>query len=271
MRDPLVSALVATSNRAPMLGDALDSIDAQTYRPLEVVIVDDGSDDDTPGVIETFTAATDCSVTTLRNATPSGGPARPYQQAFDAAEGDYIALLQDDDHWYSEKIERQVRAFERASPSIGLVYTGKRRVYRRALAAAEDSRLPLDTDTVGETVTPTWGDDIDADDVYLRCAIPSPSAVLIDADYIAAIGGWDPSLPVHDDWDLWIRLLDVCEFMSIDAALIVQGIHDGQLFRDADLMDRYRERFLDKHEHRFRERGLYDRAWERHADIMARR
>jgi glycosyltransferase involved in cell wall biosynthesis len=110
---PLVSTIVAVRNGAPLLADALRSIEAQTYRPIEVVVIDGHSTDRTAEIAASFPS--------VRYHLQDGlGVADAYNQGVRAARGTFIAFLSHDDVWLPDKIERQV-AFLREHPGVDYV------------------------------------------------------------------------------------------------------------------------------------------------------
>src|SRR5690349_10342119 len=101
MSQPPVSVVVPTHNRARTLGRTIESVLAQTYPSVELVIVDDGSSDDTGEVIARGWGA-DARVRYLKK--PNGGPASARNFGFRAARGEYVALLDSDDTWHPWKL-----------------------------------------------------------------------------------------------------------------------------------------------------------------------
>jgi glycosyltransferase involved in cell wall biosynthesis len=106
MEQPLISCIVPVFNGERYLREALDSILAQTYRPLEIVIADDGSTDGTAAVVATFGD----QVRYIRQANQSPSSAR--NLGIRVASGDFIAFLDADDLWHPEKLERQLARFK---------------------------------------------------------------------------------------------------------------------------------------------------------------
>jgi len=102
---PLVSCIIPVFNGARFLADAVDSVERQTYAPIEIIIVDDGSTDDTPGVIDAFGER----VRAIRQ--DNSGPSAARNRGILAARGEFIAFLDSDDVWVPEKVERQVACF----------------------------------------------------------------------------------------------------------------------------------------------------------------
>lgn len=116
---PKVSVLVPTYNRAHLLDRCLNSILFQTYQNFEIIVVDDGSTDNTKEIINRFK---DQSIRYFRHKQNRGeGAAR--NTGLKEARGDYIAFLDSDDEWLPEKLEKQMKIFERLSEKVGIVYT----------------------------------------------------------------------------------------------------------------------------------------------------
>ena len=123
---PKVSVVIPTHNRASMLQRAVDSVLAQTFTDFELLIVDDGSADETPDVVAGLLDQPHTAVSPLSD---------PWEQprlatlAFPTREGEYIAFLDDDDEYLPTKIEEQVQVLDAASPEVGnglcLVHTGR--------------------------------------------------------------------------------------------------------------------------------------------------
>jgi glycosyltransferase involved in cell wall biosynthesis len=119
MQTGLVSVVVPTYNRAGTVGETVDSILAQTYDPLELIVVDDGSQDDTAQVMQVYLDK-DPRVTYLTK--PNGGVASARNVGVGRAQGEFIAFCDSDDIWKPDKLARQIPLFQ--DPAVTLVYTG---------------------------------------------------------------------------------------------------------------------------------------------------
>ncbi|MEA2342512.1 MAG: hypothetical protein QOF63_681 [Thermoanaerobaculia bacterium] len=115
---PLASTIIPVFNRPGMVREAVDSVLAQTYRPIEIIVVDDGSTDDTPRVIEEL-AARHPEVRGIRK--PNGGPGLAREAGRTEASGEFIQYLDSDDLLMPRKFEIQVAALE-AHPECGVAY-----------------------------------------------------------------------------------------------------------------------------------------------------
>jgi glycosyltransferase involved in cell wall biosynthesis len=115
----LVSVIIPAFNAAEYIGQTLDSVFAQTYPKIEVIVVDDGSSDATSAVTKEF-AARDARIQLVQQSNAGTGAAR--NTAIRKARGEYIAPLDADDFWFPEKLEKQVERLEQCGDETGLVY-----------------------------------------------------------------------------------------------------------------------------------------------------
>ncbi len=116
---PLVSVIIPAFNAAADIRQTLGSVVAQTYRAIEVIVVDDGSSDATTAIVDEF-VTTDSRFQLVRQSNAGVGAAR--NAAIRKARGKYIAPLDADDFWFPEKLEKQVACMERSGEETGLVY-----------------------------------------------------------------------------------------------------------------------------------------------------
>ncbi|GBE36037.1 UDP-Glc:alpha-D-GlcNAc-diphosphoundecaprenol beta-1,3-glucosyltransferase WfgD [bacterium BMS3Bbin07] len=142
---PTVSVIVPTYNRAHLLGRALQSILKQTYRDFEVIVVDDGSTDNTAEIVRNFSAM---DIRYIRHENNKGEAAARNTGVL-AAKGEFIAFLDSDDEWLPEKLEKQMVVFQYHFLRVGVVYSnmceiernGKRRIWRSPTFMPEDGQF----------------------------------------------------------------------------------------------------------------------------------
>lgn len=120
MSRPLVSVVMPSRNRAQTVPAALDSVLRQSWRELEVLVVDDASDDDRVHAVVEAAAARDPRIRYLRRAD-CGGPSAARNMGIAAARGDFVAFQDDDDEWLPGKLDAQMSVFERLGPDCVLV------------------------------------------------------------------------------------------------------------------------------------------------------
>ncbi|MCB9450364.1 MAG: glycosyltransferase [Anaerolineaceae bacterium] len=181
----LASVIIPTFNRSALLREAVDSALAQNYRPLEVIVVDDGSTDDTAELM----AAYGDGVRYIRQANAGVSAARNH--GFSVSKGAFVAFLDDDDRYLPQKIERQV-AYIQAHPAVGLVHSR----YLLGNAAGQ---------VVGRMGLLSEGDVLKE---LLHRNFLWMSAPLIRRDVLEKVGGFDEALSTAADYDLWLRIAD---------------------------------------------------------------
>ncbi|HJT77353.1 MAG TPA: glycosyltransferase [Gemmataceae bacterium] len=200
---PLVSVVTPTYNYAAFLGDAVRSALAQTYADVEVLVVDDGSTDDTEAVV----AALGERVRFFRQ--DRAGPSAARNRAILQARGAYVAFLDADDRWLPAKLARQVALME-SDPRLVLSYTDFCR------GEADRPRLAdYDHRATGDVFYP-----------LLRQNFIHTSTVLLRRDALARAGLFDPSLRGSEDLELWLRLARVGAVGCVEEVLTAVRQHE---------------------------------------------
>lgn len=199
---PLVSVIVPTRDRAALLARALRSVLGQTYDRFEVLVVDDGSEEDIAAVAG---ALADDRIRVLRQPR-NLGVAAARNRGLKEARGELVAFLDSDDRWMPHKLERQVAILRRRPPKVGLVYSG---------VAAEDER--------GErTLTvPTARGDVFREMLWHNVVHFGTSSVVIRREVVDTVGLFDETLPAIEDYDYWLRIARFYEFEIAPEVLIV--------------------------------------------------
>lgn len=205
--DPLVSVVIPTYNRANLLPDAIDSVFAQTYRNWKLIIVDDGSTDDTREVVQRY------SCQRLRYIHQSqAGVAAARNRGIRVSEGRYIAFLDSDDVWYPNKLTEQIELI-RKYPDTGMVGGGCIKVDEHG-------------HTIGKANIPPVH--IPLSDFHVYCAIPgSTSNVLVKRQIFNEVGTFDKGLPATEDRDMWIRIARNYPVRAVPKVTLVSRIHSG--------------------------------------------
>jgi glycosyltransferase involved in cell wall biosynthesis len=203
---PTISVVIPTHNRASLLTRALDSVMAQTLEAVEVIVVDDGSTDDTTEVLERYPAVERIHLPVNRG----GGTARNI--GVEASRAPLVAFLDSDDEWLPHKLERQVDLFH-GRPQLGAAYC---RFF------AHDDR----TGVRREQHPPLYRGKIR--DVLLSGRCPrTTSLFVVRREAFEGVGGFDASLPGFQDTDLWIRMSEDWEFDAVDEPLAIVHSHSG--------------------------------------------
>jgi glycosyltransferase involved in cell wall biosynthesis len=232
-RDPLVSVIVPAFNAAAHLGAALDSLRAQSLHEIEIIVVDDGSTDDTVKIARTH-AAEDARVCVIAHEKSSGRPSIARNTGLRAARGMYIALLDADDTSVPTRLESQLRAMERTGARFA--FSDMQRLYADSGSLAPAGTLA--TDHFLEKAH-AYLERVDGN-VYLcspsfaaflltYIAVVTPT-VIFARELLATEKVWfDESLVCFEDLDLWMRLADHTRFAYVNEVLVIVRKHSRSL------------------------------------------
>ncbi len=222
---PSVSVIIPSFNRASVLPRALDSVLAQTHEATEIIVVDDGSSDETSALVERdypgakLLTQGNQGVSSARNAGAS------------VSTGEWLAFLDSDDEWLPEKLSHQL-ACARDNPHISLIHSDEIWI-RRGVRVNQMRKHRKSGGQIFEYCLP-------------RCVI-SPSAVMMSKALFDRLGGFDEDLPACEDYDLWLRVSHQYEVAYIEHPLIRKyGGHEDQLSVKYWGMDRFRVKALAK-------------------------
>jgi glycosyltransferase involved in cell wall biosynthesis len=197
---PAVSIVMATRNYGRFLRTAIDSVVAQTFGDWELIVVDDGSTDETPEILNAY--RDDARIRPHR--TDGLGQPRAKNLGIQLARGPLIAFLDGDDAWLPDKLERQLPLFER--PAVGVVYS--RRILMDEAGANRD----------GSTTPPLVRGWVYDSLLVQNCVCYS--SCVVRRGVFESVGLFDPNLPLAIDYDLWLRVARHYEFDYADAPLV---------------------------------------------------
>ncbi len=221
---PSVSVVIPTYNRGWTVKAAIDSVCVQTFRDFEIIVVDDGSSDDSAQILQTYGP----DIKVIRQANAGVSAAR--NTGVRAARGKWVAFLDSDDHWMPDKLRVQVEFFE-ACPEAVICQTEE--IWIRN----------------GKRVNPKKVHQKPSGWIFqasLALCLVSPSAVMLRRSLFNEIGEFDETLPACEDYDLWLRVGSRYPIYLIQTPLIVKtGGHPDQLSRMPGL-DRYRIKAIEK-------------------------
>ena len=220
---PDISVIIPAFNRAHTLPKALDSVLSQTLKPREIIVVDDGSTDETNAVLANYPGL--CIIS-----QDNRGVSAARNVGIEKAGGEWLAFLDSDDEWLKEKLEKQWDTI------------------------CIDDKLICHTEEIwirnGQRVNPMKKHKKFGGMIYERClplCVISPSSVMIHRSVFEDVGVFDESLEVCEDYDLWLRICAKYSILFIDEPLIVKyGGHEDQLSRKHWGMDRFRVKALEK-------------------------
>jgi glycosyltransferase involved in cell wall biosynthesis len=217
---PLVSAIIPTYNRASLVTEAIDSILEQTFRNIEIIVVDDGSTDDTQDRLAQY--GDRIRVITQDNS----GPASARNRGITAARGDLIAFLDSDDRWLPTKVARQVALLSRAGPSVPCCICNIRMQW------SDGERGSFDIAALHPAIPEGLWANVDAI-LATRCLLFN-QGVMVRREVLQRVGGFDESLWLLEDHELALRLSLEGPWAYIHEPLVIwRETRNGSLYQSA--------------------------------------
>ncbi len=219
LRAPMVSVIIPTYNRWPMVCEAVESVLAQSYRGFELIVIDDGSEDGTAQKLSRYGSF-------LRVISqPRRGVAAARNTGVRWCRGHYLAFLDSDDLWLPKKLEVQIDFME-SHPEAQICQTEE--IWIRN----------------GVRVNPKQRHRKPSGDIFrrsLELCLVSPSAAMMRGNFFHETGGFDEAFPVCEDYELWLRVAVEHQVPLVAEPLVIKrGGHGDQLSRSTWGLDRFR-------------------------------
>jgi len=215
-----VSVIIPTYNRARKVVRAISSVLKQTYKDVEIIVIDDGSSDETENILKEL----DRQIVTIVHKENLGVSAAR-NTGIRAAKGEFIAFLDSDDYWLPKKLEVQIDFFKRCKSSL--------------ICQVEEMWFRN-----GRRVNPGKKHEKPSGFIFgpsLKLCLVSPSSVVLKRSLIDEVGLFDEDFPVCEDYDLWLRIASRHPIYLIEKQLVVkEGGHPDQLSSRLKGMDRFR-------------------------------
>lgn len=220
---PLVTVIIPTYNRDLLVERAIKSVLRQTFEDFELIVVDDGSDDTTAEVLDSYGKLLKVVFQEHQ------GVSAARNNGIEHAGGELVAFLDSDDEWLPEKLSRQVALFDGRNPFF-ICHTDEiwrrdgRAVLQKAIHRKQGGRF--------------------FKRALERCLI-SPSSVMISKGFLDKVGWFDTELVAAEDYDLWLRITAFYEVDFVPERLVVKhGGHPDQLSVTTPAIDTYRIRAI---------------------------
>jgi glycosyltransferase involved in cell wall biosynthesis len=250
---PLVSVIMPCYNAAHYIREAVESVLGQSYAPLELIVVDDGSTDDSLRIVSQYDKA---KVLTQDHRGPY--PAR--NRGLREAQGAYVAFLDADDYWAPTFVEEMVIALQ--GTDAALAYCGWQNV--GAVRSSAEPYVPPDYEKEGKL------------HAFLRSASPWPiHAALVRSKVMEAVGGFDESLRTCMDYDLWLRIGLFHPIVRVPKVLAFYRHHGGGQLTDKQGRQALnvwlvKKRFMERHPELFSSLAKETLAQYLHGALLAR-
>ncbi|MFN7141299.1 MAG: glycosyltransferase family 2 protein [Limisphaerales bacterium] len=247
---PLVSAIVPAYNAEPFIRETLCSVLSQTYQSIEVLVVDDGSTDRTPSIVEEM-AEQDPRIKLFRQKNQGVAAAR--NLAIAHAKGAYIAPVDADDIWYPTKIEKQVQRMEEY-PEAGCAYTWSVSINEKGKLLDAGSQWDLE----GKVYEP----------LVLRNFVGNASVPLFRTSALGQVGGYNEKLRVLnaqgcEDWEICLRVAEHYDYCVIQEYLVGYRCYSQSMSYNHEAMGRSYELVMEEVQRRHPEIKPHIHRWSR--------
>ena len=213
IKTPTVSVIIPTYNRAHLIGKAVKSVLNQTYQDFEIIVVDDGSTDNTEEVMKSFN---NFKIRYICH-SDNRGISVARNIGIRASRGEYIALLDSDDEWLPEKLDKQVDVLQNESPEVGVVCSWSYNIDEKG-------------NYISKRCLPKKGGYI-YEDLLSTNPISVPT-VLIRKECFNRVSLFDDLLNAQEDWDMWIRIAKYYRFALIKVPLVKYRKHSDQISKN---------------------------------------
>jgi glycosyltransferase involved in cell wall biosynthesis len=230
---PLVSVIIPTHNRESLILRSISSVLSQTFEDFELIVIDDGSTDGTETKVNTIR---DKRLRFIRYENNKGAT-HARNIGIENASGKYIAFQDSDDQWLPEKLMKQVDLLETSPQEVGVCFTG----YEWMIDGKKIYMPVKESDT-------TKAEGILSELFFLFVGTPT---ALTKKECLLRVGNFDERLPRLQEWELWIRMSQICSFRYINEPLVASYHQQGGITASYDLLAKSFDVIYEKHRHFF--------------------
>lgn len=227
--NPLVSVVIPVYNGEKYIEECFHSVYQQSYRPMEVIVIDDGSTDNSLNLIKQIPG--EKKVISQQNTDVS----QARNTGIQTASGEFIAFIDQDDIWEKEKLEKQVRVFGE-NLSTDLVFTDSLKFNDKG-----EKRQPRDKHKIASQLN-----DRNLFSTLMRKNVLMPSAVMVKKESIEKAGLFDPSFKTCGDYEMWLRMSALgMKFLYLPEPLVLYRQHAENTYKKSEIMHEDRLKALD--------------------------
>ena len=205
---PLVSVIIPTYNKALYLKEAIESVLNQTYKNLELLVIDDGSTDNTAEIIKLFND--NRLIYFYQN---NKGPAAARNVGIENSKGEFIAFLDSDDLWLEEKLEKQIK-FLKENNEVGMLGTGFYKIDENKNIIGK-KQFPADNDRLKK--------------ILIKFNPFAQSSVILRKEVIQKVGKYDESFLESEDYDFWLRIARYYKIANLPEYLVMKRFYKENL------------------------------------------
>jgi glycosyltransferase involved in cell wall biosynthesis len=209
--EPIISVIIPTYNRAHTIRRAINSVLNQTYKNMEIIVVDDASSDNTEEIVKSIN---DNRIIFIKHDSNKGGAAAR-NTGIKASKGNYVAFQDSDDEWYPEKLQLQTAVLFKAPLEVGVCYSSFIRINKDKRQVIPKGNSHKFEGYIFKKM--------------LRDNFVTTQTALVKKKCFDRIGMFDESLPRLQDWELWLRISKYYDFIYLSKPLVVAHIQKDSI------------------------------------------
>lgn len=217
--NPVISVVIPSYNRSEFIPRAVRSVFRQTFNDIELLVIDDGSTDDTILLLHSLQQE-DSRLKVIQHERNLGSQAARNTGIL-ASHGEFIAFLDSDNEWMPDKLERQISLINDSSSNIGALYSGFIRVHVDGRPTTK--QIPRVKGKIYKTALTEW--------------IADMNTLVVRKDILNKSGLLDERIRSYQEWDLCIRLAKVTEFDFVNEPLVIYHMHDKPTISKDQMLD----------------------------------
>lgn len=216
-----IDVVIPVFNGEKYIGDAIESVITQTCKPFQIIVIDDGSTDETENIVKSKIDNSPIPIVYIKK--QNGGLSSARNAGIKACSSQYIALLDADDLWEQTKLEKQIAIFQSSKNELGVVYCDYTNIDSLGEHLENFCCFKLDTEVKGHVFEKL---------LYGNKVASSGSGVLVRKECFDEVGLFDESLPTCEDWDMWLRISRVYDFEYVNEKLVRLRRHNQNMSSD---------------------------------------
>ena len=228
MVNDIVSVIIPVFNRENLVSSAIESVLAQTYDSIEIILINDGSTDKSLSILKKYEEKFPHKIKVLDQ--DNQGQAKARNTGITNSSGGFIAFLDSDDIWLPTKLEEQLKHF---TDRVGLVYSG--------IEIIDDSGVVLKRERANERLQGLIFPELLVENRM------TGGSVVVSREALNKVGYFDPSFQAAENWDLWLRICREFEARAIGHPLIQYRIHNDNMSKNDILMLESKRKIIEKH------------------------
>ncbi|HSR19164.1 MAG TPA: glycosyltransferase family 2 protein [Ignavibacteriaceae bacterium] len=236
---PFISVIIPTLNRGEFIKKNIDCVLSQTYQNFEIIVVDDGSEDNTKEIINSIE---DNRIKYIKH-PKNLGAAAARNTGIKAACGKWIAFLDSDDIWDKTKLEKQAKVIPELTDDYAVVHCGLQYV---DYTSGNNLTKRMSIGNINELVKKNLG------------IVPQTSTMVIRKDALLAVGLFDENLPAHQEAELGLRIAQNYKFRLIEETLVIVARNHKQIRGNPQLYIKAKEIIVENYKNILSKELLYD-------------